>query len=816
MPSFLSKQLEPLSLLKKVLKLALTVTFAIGIFGLYLVLTPQGAKIALNLVGEFTPYQLTFTSVNGTLVDHLEFTDIEIKGPDLNVKAANLDIGWQLIDLLKEDKSLQYINAKELSIWHQTKEIIPAAAAAPIDKPTLETVQTQITKAVPIPMKIDNIHIVGATIQWNDIEHQLTELTIKHAASNVSKIEEIHYQGTFGTFHAYLQGAIKINWDLQLAQNPYLVQLHSSAVTTKGSVFLPTRQIDDPQNHLQMTLQTKDLRHGKHHLENVALEVKGTLATHKVSLKGHYNNSPIETVVLGQFSSHHWQGKINTLQVKHKRWDKIGNTTGNIKVEWHEKLVHSSISLLLDETYPIKLEAAVEKQKPYALTGTIQTQISNVRSLSSLIPSLSNLRGKMDVDLALNGTILQPQWTGNVVLKEARLRASSLGKKAVLNDLKFSFLPENRMSIHGSGTWGSGLFTITGEGKLFAASPTMIVKLKGEQLLLSDTPEYYIVANPELQLTLKDGAVSLDGKIFIPEAEIQSLKNPDMITPSEDVVIVSKKTATIKPIAEHAMSSRIATNIELALGEKITYKGHGFSTKVKGKLQISQQPGQPPNAKGKLFLLNGKYKAYGKTFDIDYGQILFTGGPIYDPILDIRAQRKIQPQTMITSLNSTTTILAGITFTGNLKTPKIGFYSNPSMPDADVISYLIIGKPQNKMNEAQAELLFEAVSQLAHVVGGQRKDVHFNLAERLKLDQIGFSKKENAIPTPGSHNPLEDTVFVLGKQLSDRLYLNYSVGILDSASQIGMRYVLGKNVMIEAAAGAQGSSADVLLSFEGR
>ncbi len=814
MPSFLSQQFEPLSVLRKMLKLVLTVTFAIGVFGLYLVLTPQGAKIALHLVGEFTPYQLTFGNVNGTLVDHLEFTDVEIKGPDLKVKAANLAIGWQLTDLIKENKSLQYVHAKQLIIWHQTKEKLPASA--PIDNPTLETVQLEVTKAIPIPMMIDNIHISGATIHWNNIEHQLTELKIKQASSTLSKIEEIHYQGAFGTFDAYLQNAIKVNWDLRLAQNPYLVQLHSSAVTTKGSVFLPTRQINDPQNHLQMTLQTKELRQGKHHLENVVLDVKGTLATHKVSLKGQYNNSPVETVILGQFSSHHWQGKINTLQVKHKRWQKIGNTTGEMKIDWHEKLVHSSISLLLDETYPIKLQTTVEKEKPYALTGTIQTQISNVRSLSSLVPSLSNLRGKLDVDLALNGTILQPQWTGNVVLKDARLRASSLGKKAVLNDLKFSFLKENRMSIQGSGTWGSGLFTITGEGKFFSPAPMMVVKLKGEQLLLSDTPEYYIVANPDLQLTLKDGAVSLAGKIFIPVAEIQSLKNPDMITPSEDVVIVSNKKITkLKPITEHAMTGRIATNIELALGDKITYKGHGISTKVNGKLQISQQPGQPPNAKGKLFFKNGKYKAYGKTFDIDYGQILFTGGPIYDPILDIRAQRKIQPQSTLASLHSTPTILAGITFTGNLKTPKIGFYSNPSMPDADVISYLIIGKPQNKMNEAQAEILFEAVSQLAHVVGGQRKDVNFNLAERLKLDQIGFSKKENAIPTPGSHNPLEDTVFVLGKQLSDRLYLNYSVGILDSASQFGMRYSLGKHVMVEAAAGTQGSSADVLLSFEG-
>jgi autotransporter translocation and assembly factor TamB len=88
------------------------------------------------------------------------------------------------------------------------------------------------------------------------------------------------------------------------------------------------------------------------------------------------------------------------------------------------------------------------------------------------------------------------------------------------------------------------------------------------------------------------------------------------------------------------------------------------------------------------------------------------------------------------------------------------------------------------------------------------------LAEQLKLDQFGFAKKQNFIATPG-RNPLEDTVFILGKQLSDRLYLHYSVGVVDSASNFGLRYILGRNVTVEAQAGTQGSSADVLLSFEG-
>jgi translocation and assembly module TamB len=198
--------------------------------------------------------------------------------------------------------------------------------------------------------------------------------------------------------------------------------------------------------------------------------------------------------------------------------------------------------------------------------------------------------------------------------------------------------------------------------------------------------------------------------------------------------------------------------------------------------------------------------------------VLYSNDALGDPTLNIRAQRVIQPSSTFSLSKNDQPITAGIRLTGRAKNPHLGFYSNPAMTDADVISYLIVGRPQSKVNEAQAELLFDAVSQLAILIGNKRGDVQFNLAEKLKLDQLGFAKRSsfmssNKVAGP-TKNPLEDTVLVLGKQLSDKLYLNYSVGIMDSANNIGLRYLLGKNITIEAATGPEGSSADIVFSFE--
>ncbi|MBS0286633.1 MAG: translocation/assembly module TamB domain-containing protein [Proteobacteria bacterium] len=812
--SFFSHHLEPLSLLKKSVKFIFCLAFAAVIFGLFLIFTPHGNQLALEIISQWTPYQVQCASISGNLYHDFVVEDVQIKGPQLSIKAKRIAASWDLVKWLHNDNTIQTLSINDLSFWYENKAqalILPEH----YDNATLEKAQGDIAKSLPFAVNVENLEIVNADIHWNDIEHKLSELRITHATSNIAQIEEIHYKGAFGSLDANLKGAIKVDWNLDLSKNPFLVELNSSAITTQGSITLPSRNIDDPENQIQISVYAKEYTQGKHHLQNLQLDAKGTLVRHQVTLHGIYNKSPIESVVTGKFTDKRWQGNITKLLVNHERWQKIGNSTGKFDIQWQNKIV-SLAEINLGEKYPITLEAVVDKNKPYALSGIAKANIKQLKTLSSLVPSLANMRGQLDIDLTLSGTILQPTWLGQILLTNAKLPATSLGKKAVLNDLLLSFLPNNQINIQGKGLWGSGEFTIAGKGTLFGPSPVLEVAIKGDKLLLSDTPEYYIVANPDLLLTLKKGQLALNGKIIIPEAEINSLKNPEMISASEDVVLVSKKAKPVaKPLTEQATHYQIATHIEVIIKDKITYKGHGITSKVGGRLEINQQPGQPPLAKGKLFLTNGSYKAYGKVFDINYGQILFTGGPIYDPILDIRAERHIQPQSPLTSFKSNQTILAGITFTGNLKTPKIGFYSNPSMPDPDIISYLIVGRPQNQINEAQAELLFQAVSQLATIMGGNRNDVHFDLAEKLKLDQLGFSKKQNYIPTPGSHNPLEDTVFVLGKQLSSRLYLNYSVGLVDSASQFGMRYAVGKNMMIEAATGTQGSSADVLLSFEG-
>lgn len=807
MQAIFYKQLEPISLFKKAAKLTATLAFALLIFVSYLVFTPTGTKTALSLISDYTPYQIEFTHLEGCLAHHLEMTNFHLTGPQMEVRAMKISMGWKLAELIKPTKTLQYIDASKVEIFFKMNQPPQQKNLA---HSSLNTLQSNINTLFPIPIKVDNIHLTDAKIHWNNQSHILKEFKVRRASNELASIEEIHYQGAWGKLHATLHDAINVDWNLNISEHPFFLQYFTSAITTQGHIFLPSRSLNDPQNHIQANLKAKTLKYGNHHLKDLSVNVKGNLLSHRAVLKGTYGNAPIQTTLTGKLSPKKWQGKIQQFEVQHRRWQKIGNSTAQATVDWQTHAVITSMHILLGEQYPIHFQAAIKKEKTHDLSGQVQANLSNVKSLSTLVPFLRKVGGKLEVDLKLGGTLMQPQWSGDVLLKDAKIRTIAKGTKPTLDHLHIK-LQANKMTISGLGNWGKGNFTVEGFGTL-SSDPTLTVNLNGEQLLISDSPEYYIVANPALKLTLQNGKPLLEGKIIIPQAQIQSLKNPDMITPSQDVVIISNKPTT-KPLTEQNRFN-LATNIELILNDNITYKGHGFTSKIGGKLQIQQQPEQLPTAKGKLIFKEGRYRAYGKTFDIVYGQILFTGGPIYNPILDIRAQRKIQSNDSISTIRNGQPIVVGMKFGGNVRSPKIEFYSTPHMPDADIISYLVVGYPHKDVNQAQAGLLFEAVSQLATVMGKNRSDINFDLAEKLKLDQFGFSKKANALSTPG-RNPLEDTVFVLGKQLSERLYLNYSVGVADSSSNVGVRYALGKNVTVEAQAGTQASSADILLSFDG-
>ena len=116
------------------------------------------------------------------------------------------------------------------------------------------------------------------------------------------------------------------------------------------------------------------------------------------------------------------------------------------------------------------------------------------------------------------------------------------------------------------------------------------------------------------------------------------------------------------------------------------------------------------------------YQAYGRKLEIETGRLLYRGGPLDNPALDIRAVRK------------TGDVVAGVKVIGDLQVPELELFSQPSLPQEDQLSYLLLGQPMQSASGSEGQMLFNAASSLG-LKGGNLLDAVNTLRIRYQLNK---------------------------------------------------------------------------------
>ena len=122
-----------------------------------------------------------------------------------------------------------------------------------------------------------------------------------------------------------------------------------------------------------------------------------------------------------------------------------------------------------------------------------------------------------------------------------------------------------------------------------------------------------------------------------------------------------------------------------------------------GRLFIEEAPGQPTRGTGTIRVVEGRYRAYGQRLDIENGRFLFTGGPVTNPGLDLRAVRR------------SNTVLTGIIVKGRLEHPRLELFSVPAMGQTDILSYLLLGRPLESTTGDEGAMMAKAALALKAV-----------------------------------------------------------------------------------------------------
>jgi translocation and assembly module TamB len=297
------------------------------------------------------------------------------------------------------------------------------------------------------------------------------------------------------------------------------------------------------------------------------------------------------------------------------------------------------------------------------------------------------------------------------------------------------------------------------------------------------------------------------GQLTIPQAAITPPEAASgTVSASKDVIILNPahpKSTDEKQLAPWP----VVSDLKIILGDKVTFKGAGFkSLLISGSLRASNQPGKVTVGNGEL-LIAGIYKAYGQDLTVEGGRVIFTGGPIDNPGLDIRAFRRIyqhgsrEATESGVTIRSDTEVITGVHIHGTVKSPELTLYSQPSLDQSNTLSYIVLGKPVSQASGEEGKALLGAA--LASQFQGSGDSLTQKIANQFGLDEASISSKGG----------VTDSELVVGKYLSPELYISYGVGLFDARTVLRIRYQLSKRLTLETETGMQ-SGVDLRYSFE--
>lgn len=427
-----------------------------------------------------------------------------------------------------------------------------------------------------------------------------------------------------------------------------------------------------------------------------------------------------------------------------------------------------------------QLLALNHQQQP--LQAEARMSVRDLGIVEALVPEVQNFQGELALNLSATGTLAQPRVSGSAELLNGGLRIPRLGLTIDQLSLKSQSSGFENVTYRIDARSGDGTINVTGKTALDSATgwPSEVT-IKGNEFEVSRIPEARVLISPDLQLTSSRRKINIKGSVHIPYAKLQPKDITTAARVSDDAVIVG---------GEQVKEEKwlISTKVRLTLGERVNFFGYGFEGRFGGSLLLQDEPGQLTSATGEITIPEGRYRAYGQRLDVEHGRLLYTGGPLTNPGIDLRAVRHVN------------NVTAGLNVKGSLNRPQIELFSIPAMGQTDTLAYIMLGHPIENSSGEEGAMMAKAALALG-LSGGDR--LARSLGERFGLDEMRVESSDNG----------DQASLVMGRYLSPKLYISYGVGLIESFNTLSVRYQIAEQWQLKAESGEY-QGADIFYTIE--
>lgn len=449
--------------------------------------------------------------------------------------------------------------------------------------------------------------------------------------------------------------------------------------------------------------------------------------------------------------------------------------------DWRHALADGS-SLAVNLEAPKLPLSGDRMQAP--ISGRLHLDFKKLDFLTALTRQQSRWSGAFKGDVAVSGSLGKPTLSGNLGLEGGEVLAPELGLHIAPLTLAVGGEAGRIDATVSARSEGGELKAAGGidlSGDKLAILPLTV---RGENFRVMNQPGMAVEISPDLRVDFSDERIAVTGTVRIPMARIEDPSFESGISPSSDVVVMEDR----KEGEEKGASLPLHLKVRIETGDRVILDAYGLRARVGGHLDLAQEAGGQLSGNGRLNIEQGSFSIYGKRVKINTGRLLFSGGAMTNPGVDIHSE------------NTENNLTAGMRVSGFLKTPKVELYSRPFRQQTEIISHL--------------------VEDTSAIAGGSREDVGLlgDTAEMLGMGglvpYLEGIKKLSMIDDIRLDTKDDQASLVFGSWITPDFYVSYGKSLAGEESTFKTRYTLGKGFVVETESGETQSSGDIKYEFE--
>ena len=411
----------------------------------------------------------------------------------------------------------------------------------------------------------------------------------------------------------------------------------------------------------------------------------------------------------------------------------------------------------------------------------------NLDFLANQFGEYSKVTSIIATDLDFRGDMLHPKVNGLLTIDQIAVHGEISPVDINSGHVKIEF-KDYLAQLQSSITTQDGELLLTGDADWTDLANWRVNAHVGADSLMVDMPPMVKAkVVPDLSLAMKPKLATISGNIALPWGRVVVEELPQSaVSVSKDQIILDKH---FKPVNEdNRFPFDIETAVSIDIGNDFKLDAFGLKAGLTGHLNVTQKD-KGPFVTGEIHLIDGTYRSFGQDLVIQEGKIVMNGA-VDQPSLSITAIRNPD--------NIEDDVTAGIKVTGSADAPQVTVFSDPSMPQANALSYLLRGQDidgEAGGNAMTTALIGLSLAQSGKLVGelGQAVGV-----QDLQLDTAGSG---------------DDSQVTVSGYILPGLQVKYGVGIFNSVGEFTVRYRLMKDLYVEAVSGLT-SAVDVLYQFE--